>query len=65
MLKNLFRKTKYITVSQKNMGNYRKENIPIIPDGMWVKCNKCGEILYQNDLEKIIWYVIYVESILE
>ncbi|MCR1934909.1 acetyl-CoA carboxylase, carboxyltransferase subunit beta [Clostridium tepidum] len=52
MLKNLFRKTKYITVSQKNMGNYRKENIPIIPDGMWVKCNKCGEILYQNDLEK-------------
>ncbi|ACA55450.1 acetyl-CoA carboxylase, carboxyltransferase subunit beta [Clostridium botulinum] len=52
MLKNLFRKTKYITVSQKNIENYKRENTPTIPDGMWVKCNKCGEILYQNDLEK-------------
>ncbi|CBZ05493.1 acetyl-CoA carboxylase carboxyltransferase subunit beta [Clostridium botulinum] len=52
MLKNLFRKTKYITVSQKNIENYKRENTPTIPDGMWVKCNKCGDILYQNDLEK-------------
>ncbi|MDU7251391.1 MAG: acetyl-CoA carboxylase, carboxyltransferase subunit beta [Clostridium sp.] len=52
MLKNLFRKTKYITISQKNIENYKRENTPTIPDGMWVKCNKCGEILYQNDLEK-------------
>ncbi|EJO5348163.1 acetyl-CoA carboxylase carboxyltransferase subunit beta [Clostridium botulinum] len=52
MLKNLFKKTKYITVSQKNIQDYKRENTPTIPDGMWVKCNKCGEILYKNDLEK-------------
>ena len=52
MLKNLFKKTKYITVSQRNIEDYKKENTPAIPNGMWVKCNKCGEILYQNDLEK-------------
>ncbi|WP_251860610.1 acetyl-CoA carboxylase, carboxyltransferase subunit beta [Clostridium sp. Marseille-Q2269] len=52
MLKNLFRKTQYITVKPKNTQEHKRENTPTIPDGMWVKCNKCGEILYQNDLDK-------------
>ena len=24
---------------------------PTIPDGMWVKCNNCGKILYKSDVE--------------
>ncbi|MDA8443154.1 MAG: acetyl-CoA carboxylase, carboxyltransferase subunit beta [Peptococcaceae bacterium] len=45
MLKDLFRKPKYVTVSptapKKDM-----------PDGLWVKCSGCGEILYNKELTK-------------
>jgi acetyl-CoA carboxylase carboxyl transferase subunit beta len=51
----LFRKRKYITVSNTKM-NYDEdilgEQQPIIPDGMWVKCPKCGRILYNKDLKE-------------
>ncbi|MCP4547875.1 MAG: acetyl-CoA carboxylase carboxyltransferase subunit beta [bacterium] len=26
-----------------------------IPDGLWVKCQSCGEILYRQELEKNLW----------
>ncbi|MFQ5905679.1 MAG: acetyl-CoA carboxylase, carboxyltransferase subunit beta [bacterium] len=26
-----------------------------IPDGLWVKCDGCGEILYKKELEKNLW----------
>lgn len=26
-----------------------------IPDGLWVKCDSCGEILYKKQLEKNLW----------
>jgi len=26
-----------------------------IPDGLWVKCGGCGEILYKKELEKNLW----------
>lgn len=45
MLKDLFRKPKYVTV---NPAQSRKE----IPDGLWVKCTRCGEILFNKELEK-------------
>ncbi|MDF2883052.1 MAG: accD [Clostridiaceae bacterium] len=54
LLKNLFRKEKYITVhpSVLNELNMPKDSSkPSIPDGMWVKCKKCGQILYKKDLE--------------
>ncbi|MCM1992302.1 acetyl-CoA carboxylase, carboxyltransferase subunit beta [Oceanirhabdus seepicola] len=28
------------------------ENAPSIPEGMWQKCKKCGNILYNKDLDK-------------
>lgn len=54
MFNGLFKKTKYITVSQKSLN----ENItgkegkkPNIPEGMWEKCPRCGQILYKKDLK--------------
>ena len=26
-----------------------------LPDGLWVKCETCGEILYRKELEKNLW----------
>jgi acetyl-CoA carboxylase carboxyl transferase subunit beta len=26
-----------------------------IPDGIWVKCDSCGEIIYRKELEKNLW----------
>ncbi|MCK4856395.1 MAG: acetyl-CoA carboxylase carboxyltransferase subunit beta [candidate division Zixibacteria bacterium] len=26
-----------------------------IPDGLWTKCNSCGEIIYVKELEKALW----------
>lgn len=53
MLNNLFKKTKYITVSQEALRKSGEDldKKPIIPDGMWVKCQECGKILYKQDLE--------------
>lgn len=51
----LFRKRKYITVSNtelKDKSSDIEEEMPLIPDGMWVKCPKCGTILYKNDLNE-------------
>jgi len=41
-----FRKSKEGLVSQK-----KKE----IPDGLWTKCDSCGEIIYVKELEKNFW----------
>jgi acetyl-CoA carboxylase carboxyl transferase subunit beta len=41
-----FRKVKEGLVSQR-----KKE----IPDGLWAKCDSCGEIIYVRELEKNLW----------
>jgi acetyl-CoA carboxylase carboxyl transferase subunit beta len=51
MIKDLFKKQKYITISSTTL-NTEEEQRPIIPDGMWVKCNNCGKILYKSDVEE-------------
>ncbi len=55
MLNNLFKKTKYITVSQQSLRKANEEANedvkPSIPNGMWVKCEGCGKVLYKKDLE--------------
>ncbi|MCY6485275.1 acetyl-CoA carboxylase, carboxyltransferase subunit beta [Clostridium aestuarii] len=50
--KPVFKKTKYITV-KNTIENLPKEEEkkPNIPDGMWIKCDKCGKILYKKDLD--------------
>jgi len=40
-----FRKQKYITVQQELEGRD-------IPEGTWVKCDRCGEILFNKELDK-------------
>jgi acetyl-CoA carboxylase carboxyl transferase subunit beta len=61
MFNGLFKKTKYITVSQTPTNNISKntkpeekqeEQKPNIPNGMWVKCEGCGKVHYKKDLEK-------------
>lgn len=54
MLNNLFKKTKYITVKQEVLRKAEDtlEQKPSIPNGMWVKCDGCGKIIYNNDLEE-------------
>lgn len=53
MLKDLFVKRQYATVRSSIL----KKNIepveekPNIPSGMWTKCVKCGQLIYQDDLE--------------
>jgi len=41
-----FRKAKEGLIPQR-----KKE----IPDGIWVKCDSCGEIIYRKELEKNLW----------
>lgn len=51
----IFKKSKYIEV--KNLENSHLEDgdkKPNIPSGMWVKCENCGKILYNKDLENSI-----------
>ncbi|MBU5486349.1 acetyl-CoA carboxylase carboxyltransferase subunit alpha [Clostridium sp. MSJ-11] len=58
MFQGLFKKTKYITVSSHDLGDIKKEELvkeeqkPNIPNGMWVKCKKCGQIIYTRDLKE-------------
>lgn len=51
-MKGFFKKTQYITVNSDNLNNYKEEQKPVIPDGMWTKCSKCGKIIYKRDLQK-------------
>lgn len=44
MVLDLFKKPKYVTVRQED----RKE----IPEGLWVKCPRCAEIIYNKDIAK-------------
>jgi acetyl-CoA carboxylase carboxyl transferase subunit beta len=61
LLKDLFKtKPKYITVKsdqpfgRSNGNGSRVEPVEKkeIPDGLWVKCNRCSQITYHKDLEK-------------
>ncbi|BEP29150.1 acetyl-CoA carboxylase, carboxyltransferase subunit beta [Helicovermis profundi] len=50
MLKKLFKKTNYISLN--NVNSELRINKPSIPDGMYIKCKKCLEMVYSDDLEK-------------
>lgn len=52
MLKDFFKKNKYITVSTTNLQNKDGNgDKPFIPDNLWKKCDGCGRILYNEDIE--------------
>lgn len=54
MFNNLFKKNRYLTVNSQNVAqpNKAQEQKPFIPDGMWVKCESCGNVIYKKDLEE-------------
>jgi acetyl-CoA carboxylase carboxyl transferase subunit beta len=55
LIKDLFKtKPKYITVKSDHDFAGRVETVEKkeIPDGLWIKCNRCGQITYNKDLEK-------------
>ncbi len=45
---NLFKKKTYIPVSTKKDNS--AETMPIVPDGLWLKCNFCGKTIYRQEL---------------
>lgn len=47
MLKDLFKKNQYGTIKTIDEVSNSKANIP---NGMWAKCDKCGSIIYNEDL---------------
>ena len=57
-LKDLFKKTTNVqepeTEESKVSGEETSgsENTPSVPEGLWVKCPKCGELLYKEDVVK-------------
>lgn len=45
-LDNMFKKTKYTTLSRSNLAR------PEVPEGLLKKCNKCGAAIFTEDVEK-------------
>ncbi|TCK86736.1 acetyl-CoA carboxylase carboxyltransferase subunit alpha [Natranaerovirga hydrolytica] len=60
MLKEMFKKTKYITLSEhhlqeKETHNKKEDSVdkePYVPDGLWIKCKKCNATVYREDVQK-------------
>ena len=44
-----FKKTIYINIDSKKLKKEEKRTSPEVPEGMWCKCPKCGQILYNED----------------
>jgi len=60
LLKDLFRqKQKYVTIRQREEDSGVTPGTPAeqlekkeLPDGLWIKCNQCNQMIYHKDLEK-------------
>lgn len=48
-LRSLFKKNVYIEVKVNNKDK-KSEIKPQVPDGMWIRCPKCGKTIYRGDL---------------
>ncbi len=55
-LKDLFKKTAYIPIGREDGGlrerNTGKKEGPSVPDGLFIKCPKCGEMVYKEDVKE-------------
>ncbi len=53
---NLFGKKNYISLNQRTgtsvLEKHMKSKEPSIPDGMWIKCNTCKNIIYKKEVTK-------------
>ncbi|MDU5107248.1 acetyl-CoA carboxylase, carboxyltransferase subunit beta [Clostridium sp.] len=45
----IFKKRQYGVI---NITNLEEMDIPVVPDGTWIKCSNCGKILYKKSLEE-------------
>lgn len=58
-LNSMFKKTTYITLSNRQQ-SIRQDALvtekeleqPNVPEGLWKKCEKCGALIYDRDVEK-------------
>ena len=53
-LKDLFKKSANVQ-TQEEQGEVKEqqaEAAPSVPEGLWVKCPKCGDLLYKEDVVK-------------
>ena len=50
MLRNMFRKT-YTKIDTKYRPVSQEGEEPSIPEGLWRKCNKCGQPIYVEDVK--------------
>ena len=41
----IFKKRQYGVI---NITQVEEKDVPVVPDGTWIKCNKCGKILYKR-----------------
>ena len=57
MLRDMFKKT-YTKIDMKSRTEENKEKkeqtgeAPVIPAGLWRKCNKCGQPIYAEDVKQ-------------
>ena len=52
MLTDMFKKTYTVIDSRVKTGKREKTEEPSIPQGLWRKCNKCGQTLMKADVVK-------------
>ena len=50
MLRNMFKKT-YTKIDTKYKPQTGSDQEPVIPEGLWRKCNKCGQPIYVEDVK--------------
>ena len=50
MLRDMFKKTYTVIDSRVKTGKREKTEEPSIPQGLWRKCNKCGQPIYVEDV---------------
>ena len=50
MLRNMFKKT-YTKIDTKYNPQAGSDQEPVIPEGLWRKCNKCGQPIYVEDVK--------------
>lgn len=48
-LKNMFKKTAVLFRDREDRNQEKKE--PSAPEGLWLKCPKCGEVVYRDDVK--------------
>ncbi len=56
LLKDMFKKPAYISLDkEKEAVRTLNETNPSVPDGLFTKCKKCGEMVYSDDCVANLW----------